>query len=345
MSVNWHGVRSSTKSLPGGGPQGSSLGLWSFLSQTNDNPEDNSEENMFKFVDDKTTLEVINLLSIGMASQNIKVRVPSNVLTSNLVISNDNLKTQEHLQRISEWTRKKQMKLNVAKTKNIIFNFSKNNQFTTELKLDGKVVETVNETKLLGTVITDKLDWNSNTEKIIKESNKRMVFLHRSSKFTCNKSDLKKIYIQQIRSKLEQSAVVWHSSLTQKCKNKLERVQKSALRIILGEHYLNYKNALKVLNLQSLEERRETLCLKFAKKCLQVQKFRSMFPVKHQVHNMPKRGNDKYVIRRALTERHKNSAIPYMQRLLNKVETEKRKICKQIDQFVPVNSRSFNLYH
>ena len=137
------------------------------------------------------------------------------------------------------------MKLNVAKTKNIIFNFSKNNQFTTELKLDGKVVETVSETKLLGTVITDKLDWNSNIEKIVKESNKRMVFLHRSSKFACNKSDLKKIYIQQIRSKLEQSAVVWHSSLTQKCKNKLERVQKSALRIILGEHYLNYKNALK----------------------------------------------------------------------------------------------------
>ena len=44
---------------------------------------------------------------------------------------------------------------------------------------------------------------------------------------------LKKIYIQQIRSKLEQSAVVWHSSLTQKCKDKLERVQKSAFRIIL----------------------------------------------------------------------------------------------------------------
>ena len=55
------------------------------------------------------------------------------------------------------------------------------------------------------------------------------------------------------------------------------------------------------------------------------------------------RGNDTYIMRRALTERHKNSAILYMQRLLNKVETEKRKICKQIDQFVPVNSRSCNV--
>ena len=188
---------------------------------------------MFKFVDDKTTLEVINLLSIGMESHNTRASVPSNVLTSNLMISNGSLKTQEHLHRISDWTKDKKMKLNIEKTKNIIFNFSKDNQFTTEIELDGKVIETVKETKLLGTVITDKLDWNRNTDKIVNESNRRMIFLHKSSKFTRNKSDLKMIYIQQIRSKLEQSAVVWHSSLTQKCKDKLERVQKSAFRIIL----------------------------------------------------------------------------------------------------------------
>ena len=45
--------------------------------------------------------------------------------------------------------------------------------------------------------------------------------------------DLKKIYILQIRSKLEQSSVLWHSSITKKCKYNLERVQKSALKIIL----------------------------------------------------------------------------------------------------------------
>ena len=231
------------------------------------------------------------------------------------------------------------MKLNVEKTKNIIFNFSRNNQFTTDMELDGRVIETVNETKLLGTVITDKLDWNKNTEKIIKEANKRMVFLHKSSKFTSNKNDLKKIYILQIRSKLEQSAVVWHSSLTQRCKNMLERVQKSALRVILGEQYCNYKNALEVLKLQSLDERRESLCLKFAKKCLQLEKFQSLFPKRHQVHSMKKREKEKYVMKRSFTERHRKSAIPHMQRLLNRVETEKKKLCKKIEDFKPVNSR------
>ena len=51
----------------------------------------------------------------------------------------------------------------------------------------------------------------------------------------------------QIRSKLEQSAVVWHNSLTQKNKKDLERVQKSALKIILRDKYINYENALNVI--------------------------------------------------------------------------------------------------
>ena len=173
-----------------------------------------------------------------------------------------------------------------------------------------------------------------------------MVFLHKLSKFTKNKNDIKKIYILQIRSKLEQSAVLWHSSITKKCEYNLERVQKSALRIILGDKYVDYDNALKVLNLQSLRERREDLCLKFAKKCLQVPKLKRMFPRNHHDHEMNKRKSEYYRVNRGLTERLRRSAIPHMQRLLNEHEGVKRKICKQIDSFMPVNNGlSVNLYH
>ena len=41
----------------------------------------------------------------------------------------------------------------------------------------------------------------------------------------------------QVRSKLEQSDPVWHSSLTKKCTSDLERVQS-------GDKYKNYKNVL-----------------------------------------------------------------------------------------------------
>ena len=86
------------------------------------------------------------------------------------------LKTQDHLNRINKWTADKKMKLNISKTKNIIFNFSRNKQFSTEIKLDGEVIETVAETKLLGTIITNDLNWKKNTERIVKESNKRIFF-------------------------------------------------------------------------------------------------------------------------------------------------------------------------
>ena len=168
-----------------------------------------------------------------------------------------------------------------------------------------------------------------------------MSFLHKSSKFTTNKQDLKKIYVLQVRSKLEQSAVVWHSSLSQKCRNKLERVQKSALRIIMGPKYLNYSDALTKLNLQTLNERRQLLCSKFAKKCLMVEKFKKMFPLNKSIHDMKKRGHEKFIVNKSLTERYRLSAIPYMQRLLNESDRKKQKTLRQIDNSMPVNYGSF----
>ena len=96
-----------------------------------------------------------------------------------------------------------------------------------------------------------------------------MRLLHRALKFTSNVQDLKQIYILQIRSKLDQSAVVWHSSLTQR--PDLERIQKSAVKCIVGQSYMTYEDALAKLGLQSLEKRREAreaMCFKFAKQCL-----------------------------------------------------------------------------
>ena len=47
------------------------------------------------------------------------------------------------------WTEKNKMKLNPKKTKNMVFNFSKNNQFTTDIKLRNESLEVKKEIKLL----------------------------------------------------------------------------------------------------------------------------------------------------------------------------------------------------
>ena len=47
-------------------------------------------------------------------------------------------------------------------------------------------------------------------------------------------------------------------------KRDLERVQKVAVRIIVGKNYTNYKENLLELNFKNLNIRRENICLNFA---------------------------------------------------------------------------------
>ena len=122
------------------------------------------------------------------------------------------------------------MQLNEKKTQNMIFNFSKSKQFTTKLKVNNTNLEVVDECKILGTILTKDLTWNRNTSELVKKGFKRMQLLYKASNFTNSIQDLKSIYLTYIRSALEQSAVVWHSSLTTKNRKDLERVQKQQLK-------------------------------------------------------------------------------------------------------------------
>ena len=72
-------------------------------------------------------------------------------------------------------------------------------------------------------------------------------------------------------------------------KRKIGKTWKDAVRVIMGNNFQTYKNALKELNLETLEKRREILCLKFAKNCLKNDKVKDMFPIKKSKHKMKKR--------------------------------------------------------
>ena len=80
----------------------------------------------------------------------------------------------------------------------------------------------------------------------------------------------------------------------------------------------------------TLSERRENLCLKFAKKSLKIDNFGHLFPISTKRHPMKTRGNNHYQIRQGFSERFFKSAIPYMQRLLNE---DKRKQLKDLKKF------------
>ena len=206
----------------------------------------------------------------------------------------------------------------------MVFNFTDKFQFSTRMNINNEKIDTVEKTKLLGTVITNDLKWDENTKEIIKKANMRMCLLRKVACFKPPRKDLKLIYIQYVRSILEQSCVVWHGRLTSENKEDIERVQKNALRIILKNEYSEYETALEILNLESLEERRKNLSLKFALKGKENPTISNLFKLKDKEHNIILRNTEAFNVNKANTERYKNSAIPFMQRLLNEHEKQKQ---------------------
>ena len=203
----------------------------------------------------------------------------------------------------------------------MIFDFTDNYQFSTRLLLNGENIEILNSTKLLGTIISEDLKWDLNTENIVKKANSRMELLRKVASFSpSQEDDLKDVYFLFIRSLLEQSATVWHSSLTKENSDDLERVQKCAVRIILGQEYNGYEKALIRLDMESLKNRRETLCLNFALKCLKNKQTKNIFPENIKSHQMKTRTSERFMVQHANTERLRNSSVIYMQKLLNQNE-------------------------
>ena len=156
--------------LSGGGPQGSTLGLLEYLSQSNDNTENIPEGLKYKWLADVTILEVINLLTVGISSYNTKQQVPSDLLTSNGFIDSSNLQTQRNINSISEWTNKKKMKLNYKKSSAMIYNFSNKFQFSSRITMEETQLELVKQCKLLGVILTSDLKWEENTKYLVNKS-------------------------------------------------------------------------------------------------------------------------------------------------------------------------------
>ena len=152
MSVKWHGCCSVPKKINGGGPQGATLGLLEYMSQSNHSADCVDVKDRFKFVDDLSILEIVNLLTVGITSFNMKQSVPSDIPSHNQFIPPQNLDSQQWLNQINQWTEDQKMIINEKKIKTMIINFTENCKFTTRLQLKGENIEVVNSTRLLGTM-------------------------------------------------------------------------------------------------------------------------------------------------------------------------------------------------
>ena len=139
--------------------------------------------------------------------------------------------------------------------------------------------------------------------------------LRHLKQFGISLTDLIEIYTIFIRSGVEYCVPVWNASLTGEDKGDIERIQKTALKILLGETYETYENALVICNLKTLEKRREELCLTFALQCTKNEQHKNLFKLSE---NPFLRHPPKFQPPFSLLGRYEKSPIPYLTNLLNK---------------------------
>ena len=206
----------------------------------------------------------------------------------------------------------------------MMFNPAKGLDFMPDFKLDEEEIDLVDELRVLGVVVRSDLKWTSNTENIVLKGFKRVWMIRRLKQLGASRDDLLDVFIKQVRSVLELAVPVWHSSITMAERLDIERVQRAALHIILGDDYRSYEDALHETDLQSLEERRVKLCTKFANKAVKSDKFNTWFR-KNERWSASRSKKYKYHPVWARTTRYFKSPLSYLTSILNQAKANVKK--------------------
>ena len=295
--LKYKGVISDLENLPGGGPQGTKLGLYLFLILINFAGFDSNElcqnlgetvtnpkrkkipKSQQKFIDDMTQCVAIDLKKVAIPDPNPNPELPRQFhQRTGHVLPKALNPIQEQVDKLKLYADKHLMKINEEKTKLMLFNSAKKIDVLPEVLIsEDNFIEVVDEMKPLGIRIRSDLRWNSNTNALVAKGYKRLWMLRNLKRYGANDHQLFEVYIQQVRSILEQNCPVWNSGLTQHEDRIIERVQRAAVAIIRKDQFSSYHEALSKLSLETLALRREKLCLRFATKAYKHPKFKSWF--------------------------------------------------------------------
>ena len=264
LVLRYKGKTSGRKQLPGGGPQGTRLGLFLFLILINAAGYEYLQENIgqhitkkmskrtpmpdihLKFVDDMTLGEALNVKDCVVPNPNTNPARPLRYHDrTQHVLPNERNNMQAQLDKMVMYCEENDMKINIAKTKVVLFNSARNYDFMPNLQLGNNgLLEVVEEFKLLGLIFKSNLTWQANTEYMCRKAYARLWMLRRLKALGARDDEILDVFYKQIRSVLELAVAVWQPRLTLAENKQIERVQKCAFYIIMGEDFVSYDHAI-----------------------------------------------------------------------------------------------------
>ena len=108
-------------------------------------------------------------------------------------------------------------------------------QFATRLTLNDVNLERMGVSKILGLWISEDMSWYRNTREMCLKAYARMSLITKLKYVGVKRDDLIDVYKLFIRSLLEYCCVAFHSSLNLDNIQDIERIQKTAIKVILQE--------------------------------------------------------------------------------------------------------------
>ena len=210
--VCYNGLKSETKPVEYGVPQGSVLGPLLFILYANDIPQCMSYCRTIIFADDTTVYQV------GKDPHTMYRQV------------NFDLKT------LTDWFKANQLSVNPSKTKSMLFKRSGYvNDINDYLCIETEPIELVQMTKFIGLYIDEHLTWQHHIDHCKKKASSG-VYAINMCKYILSEKTLKMLYYSLVHPYIIYGIRLWGNAYQMHIK-KLEVVQKKAIRAITGAKY------------------------------------------------------------------------------------------------------------
>ena len=235
-------------------------------------------------------------------------------------------KMQRDIEIIEEWSETQGLRFSVEKTKSIIFT-KRPIQNPTNLTMNGKIIQYVDNIRYLGVIFDKTLTWKSHIENLKAACMKKLILLKSVSKksWGADRKTLKMLYISLIQSKLNYASFVYDTAADCHLK-KLDRIQYEGIRICTG--------ALRCTRTDFLEAEANIMPLKYQRKLIGLNYFvRAISISKHSSRQL---FNEYYTFQFYLIRPHPLPFIAYVKDTLNRlgITIDKMECIKMGDLFI-----------
>ena len=122
-------------------------------------------------------------------------------------------------------------------------------------------VERVTSFKLLGLTITDNLSWEEHLTNVCSKANKRLHQLKLLKRCSASVDGLINYYTAVIRPTIEYAGPVWQSELINNQRDRLESLQRRALKLISNSH--DYELHCVIYDIEPIAVRLDNLARQF----------------------------------------------------------------------------------